>query len=189
MHKLPKEQRVARATKASLAALGSSAVAKKRVERVNKYGPAWDKVYSTMQGAKRRCTLTTDAGYKNYGGRGICFLFTSITEATQWVLDNLGAPFEGASIDRIDNDRHYEPGNLRWATRTEQARNKRAYKRGEAGERIRRIQQIRQDLTYETIRQWIKLGRTDDEIINRRKHLGCGSVRHKELRTEESVHG
>lgn len=121
-------------------------------------------------GAKQRCTNAKAVGYENYGGRGIKFLFDTPTSMAEWVYTNLGdRPSHNHSIDRIDNNRHYEAGNLRWATRAEQNANKRAYKVGPLGERIKRLQAIRQDYCYETIRGLIKQGLSDDEIISRRK--------------------
>jgi hypothetical protein len=128
-------------------------------------------VYRALNGASSRCNNVNDEAYSNYGGRGIAFAFANPTDATKWVLDNLGPkPSPQHSIDRIDNSRHYEPGNLRWATRSEQARNKRAYKRSQQGEVIRRIQAIRGDITYECVRNWLKKGLTEEQIINRRKY-------------------
>jgi hypothetical protein len=60
-------------------------------------------------------------GYQNYGGRGIKFLFTSFE---QWFAE-LGHRPLGETIDRIDNDGHYEPGNVKWSTRSEQNSNQR----------------------------------------------------------------
>lgn len=138
----------------------------------NKYGEKeYKQVCSIMVGAKQRCNNPNCTSYSNYGGRGIQFMFPSLRSAIEWVLDNLGirpSPFH--SIDRIDNNRHYEPGNLRWATRMEQARNKRVYKRTNNGERILAIKKLRPDLTYETIRIWIIQGYSNDEIINRKKY-------------------
>lgn len=126
-------------------------------------------------GAKQRCNNKNYIGYENYGGRGIKFLFDSPTAMAEWIYFNLGdKPSKDHSIDRIDNNRHYEPGNLRWATRAEQNSNKRAYKVGAAGERIRRLQEARPDYCYETIRSLIKQGLTDEEIIARVKWDGCG---------------
>lgn len=174
MLKYSKAERVQIAKKASLAA--AIALSEKEHPYWDKYGKTEYKVISnTLRGAKQRCTNANSIGYSNYGGRGIEFKFTSIREATEWTLDNLGirpSPFH--SLDRIDNNRHYEPGNLRWATRAEQARNKRAYKRTENGKRIKALKQLRPDLTYETIRLWIVNGLTDEEITNRRKYARAG---------------
>lgn len=124
-------------------------------------------VRQTMIGAKGRCCRA----HPDYGGRGIQFLFPDILAATTWVLENLGPrPSKKHSMDRIDNDAHYEPGNLRWATRQEQARNKRVYKRSKQGELIRQVQVVRPDLNYETVRGWIFQGMDYETIIRRRKY-------------------
>lgn len=72
------------------------------------------------KGAKRRCA---DPTYGNYGGRGIKFLFKSFSE----FYAHIGPRPEGMTLDRIDNDGHYEIGNVRWATRSQQNRNRRGH--------------------------------------------------------------
>lgn len=125
-------------------------------------------VRTTMSGAKGRCTNSNDVAYKHYGGRGIEFRFDTVEQASDWVIANIGyRPSSKHSIDRIDVNGHFEAGNLRWATRIEQANNKRAYQRGVVGERIRQIQIKRPDLCYETIRHAIKQGYSNEQIINK----------------------
>jgi hypothetical protein len=169
---VPKEVRVAVATKASVAAAKTLAKTMQDDPLRAQFGDAVVvALHKKGISAKQRCTNENNVGHKNYGGRGIKFMFLTPRAFAEWVLVNLGPPpTTGHSLDRIDNDRHYEPGNLRWATRLEQARNRRAYKRSAAGERIRTLQKARPDLTYETLRMWIKQGAADDEILQRRKH-------------------
>jgi hypothetical protein len=85
---------------------------------------------------KVRCCSKAAPNYKYYGGRGIRFDFNSIQEAVQWVKDNIGPRPAHKQIDRIDNERHYEPGNLRWATKSEQMFNRRHWEWSDAA-RIR----------------------------------------------------
>jgi hypothetical protein len=124
-------------------------------------------VVSSMRG---RCVCATSRGWKNYGGRGIEFRFGTVEEAVRWITTNLGPrPSQQHSIDRIDNNKHYEPGNLRWATRQQQGQNKRSYARKEIGERIRQLQARNVPFVYETLRTFIKKGLSDADIINKRK--------------------
>jgi len=171
MRRVPQDTRIAIATAASYAA-AVAVVAKVKADPLRrKFGDAVDIVRRLGVGAKQRCTNANCAHYANYGGRGIEFRFPSMRAFAEWVLLNLGPrPSAAHSLDRIDNMRHYEPGNLRWATRSEQARNKRVYKRTANGERIRALHTLRPDLTYETLRTWIKQGATDEQILQREKY-------------------
>lgn len=80
--------------------------------------PKW--LYSRMQGAELRCKNPNNKMYKNYGGRGIQFRFKNPLEASIYVKNHLGLD-KTKQIDRIDNDGHYEPGNLRLSTNIQNA--------------------------------------------------------------------
>jgi hypothetical protein len=77
---------------------------------------------------RTRCHNPKNAAYRYYGGRGIkvCERWNAFTN----FLADMGAkPSAAHSLDRIENDGDYEPGNCKWATRSEQQRNKRAHGR------------------------------------------------------------
>lgn len=78
---------------------------------------------------KFRTQNKTSNSYKNYGARGIKMFGAWIEDYnafSKYVLETLGDRPEEASIDRIDNEKGYEPGNIRWATAEVQGQNRRS---------------------------------------------------------------
>lgn len=81
--------------------------------------------YRAYIDAKSRCNNPNSRRYYTHGGRSIKFLFNSFDE----FFAAVGHRPDGMTLDRIDNDGHYEAGNLRWATPSQQVSNRRRYTR------------------------------------------------------------
>lgn len=86
-------------------------------------------LYWIYHDAKRRCLNPLHNRYKDYGGRGIQFKFSSFEE---W-LDYMGPRPTDYELDRKNNNGHYEVGNVRWCSFSDQQKNKRIYKNNTSG--------------------------------------------------------
>jgi hypothetical protein len=98
-----------------------------RLENATLHGCARDgkntAAYKCWAGMKNRCNSRSNTAYRHYGGRGIkvCDRWMSFKA----FLEDMGEPPPGGTIDRINNDGNYAPGNCRWLTMKGQANNKR----------------------------------------------------------------
>jgi len=91
--------------------------------RIGRLTPA----YISWRDAKERCSNPRKRTYALYGGRGIRMCNEWLNDFGAF-LHHMGERPEGHSLDRIDGNGHYEPGNCRWATQREQMNNVRQNK-------------------------------------------------------------
>jgi hypothetical protein len=87
------------------------------------HGLTHTRAYIAWRDMLRRCRNPNRPDFRNYGGRGI-------TVCERWLnfpafFQDMGQPPAGLSLDRINNDGNYEPGNCRWADSLTQANNRR----------------------------------------------------------------
>lgn len=85
------------------------------------------RTWNSWYNMRSRCTYSNHPQWGDYGGRGI-------KVCSRWMkfenfLEDMGECPDGLTIERLDNDRGYEPGNCAWKTRTVQGRNKRNNRR------------------------------------------------------------
>jgi hypothetical protein len=117
--------------------------------------------YDSWNKAKERCTRVDGPDYPNYGGRGITF-FEDWKKDFKKFLEYMGPkPSPYHSLDRWPNQNgNYEPGNLRWATPKEQARN------------TRRNSLITYEGQTKTLAEWAERLGVDGTVISRRIKRG-----------------
>ena len=131
--------------------------------------PKW--LYARVNGMVQRCRNPKNHGFADYGGRGIEFRFASVSEGCLWIQSNLGLQRE-CQLDRINNDGHYEPGNLRWSTPRQNASHTR--KRAIAP-LFHQFRAEHPEVRYadSTLSHLLGLGLTFDQIVERWAKPSC----------------
>jgi len=118
--------------------------------------PEW-KAWKSM---RERCANPHAKSWDRYGGRGIRVCDRWAKSFTEFFADMGFRPSAAHSLDRIDNDGNYEPGNCRWATRTEQQNNTRKIRRITFRGQIKSASEWNDDLGFpkELIQQRLRRG-------------------------------
>ena len=129
-----------------------------------KHGLARHPLYPHYAAMVDRCTSESNKGWKDYGGRGIrvCSEWMDANNGLALFISHMGEKPKGrrVSIDRIDNDGDYKPGNVRWATPKLQGSNR----------RTNRLLTI--DGVARTVSQWAELKGISRRVIFTRLDLG-----------------
>lgn len=134
------------------------------------------KLYQVWTGMKQRCQNENYEGFHNYGGRGIsvCNSWQVFESFYDWASVN--AYSQGLWLDRLDNDKNYEPSNCRWVTPKSSSRNKResifvtAF--GETKHLLDWLNDERCVAAYGVIRRRIKNGIDPEEALTKRRLRG-----------------
>ena len=106
------------------------------------HGKRYTKLYNIWRGMKKRCSCKNRKDYIRYGGRGVRVqenwvksyedFEKYVTSLESYDAEKIGGK-NGLSLDRIDNNGDYAEGNLRWATKSEQAINRGMMKNNTTG--------------------------------------------------------
>lgn len=123
--------------------------------------------YRAWQQMRLRCTDPEHAAWDDYGGRGVTVCVEWVEDVAAFIAHIGRKPSRQHELDRIDNDKGYEPGNVRWVLRPENARNRRSTRWLDAhGERLPAITWAeRTGIPVQTIYTRLKLGWTDERAV------------------------
>lgn len=129
------------------------------IKRNLTHGKAASREYSAWLGMWRRCSNPKSTDWESYGGRGIG-VFPNWEEFINFYADMGDRPSELHTLERLDNDADYGPGNCVWATRKVQGRNKRNVPRFEFNGQLKSVAEWAEDYKIhpETLRNRIRRG-------------------------------
>ena len=122
--------------------------------------PQW--LYKRLTAAKQRCENPRDRGFKNYGARGIKFAFSRVNAAGLYLIETFGLPSRALEIDRIDTNKDYAAGNLRFVEHSINCINQRRCV-------LTDFQQQYWPYAYTTTIKKLSQGKTRGEIIEEAK--------------------
>jgi hypothetical protein len=128
-----------------------------------------------------RCNSDIDRYRRNYKDRGIAVCERWRNSFTAFLADVGKKPGKGFTFDRIDNDKGYEPGNVRWTTQSRQMRNTRLTRMLNVNGTTKSIADWADDygLEIETIKSRIKLGWPTDRLLSPAKYSSQALVKYK----------
>lgn len=143
-------------------------------ERNTKHGMARCPEYLSWVSMIQRCHNEQATGYHNYGGRGICVCPAWRSSFKAFFRDMGSRPSPQHTLDRINNDGNYDPGNCRWATASEQKRNSRAAKLLTHNGQTKTIVAWAEDLGVSRflIRKRIAAGWSAEDALTKPSHRG-----------------
>ena len=124
------------------------------------HGASYSPEYKAWVGMLDRCSSTHVSYYSRYKNRGITVCAEWKQSFIRFLADVGHRPSPAHSLDRIDNEGHYTPCNVRWATRHEQANNTRTNRRVAWRGRVQTIAQWSRELNIcdGTLRKRFQLG-------------------------------
>lgn len=131
------------------------------------------KTYRTWLGIKARCSNPTNVDFHRYGARGINVCQAWDESFEQFLADMGQHPGGDLSIDRIDVNGNYEPGNCRWATPKEQANNRRSAVRFEYQGRVMSVPDLAAiaGVSVDCMYQRLRVGhKTPEQAVSFRRY-------------------
>lgn len=132
-----------------------------------KHGMSDTDEFKIWTGILTRCLNKNSQAYSSYGAKGID-ICDRWKESFESFFNDMGhRPSKNHSIDRIDNEKGYSPSNCRWATKLEQARNKRRTLKAELNGELKPITQIAEEhgVTASSVRYRFSRGKTGRGLI------------------------
>lgn len=140
-------------------------IAKKAGERTRTHGMTRTPEHRTWSGMLQRCRDKNCKDYARYGAKGISVCERWADSFSAFLEDMGQKPSPEHSIDRIDPFGNYEPGNCRWATASEQQRNKRGFKRAVI------------DGVSRSVAEWTRVLGMSEQTVRGRIQRGWDAVR------------
>lgn len=135
-------------------------------ETHTKHGMHATPTWHAWKDMKARCSNPNLPNYQSYGGRGITVCERWRT-SFQNFLQDMGVRPDEMTIERIDNNGNYEPGNCRWATRFEQASNTRRNRFVEIAGQRKTVSQLAREIgvSRHFVRDRLNRGMTPEQVV------------------------
>lgn len=134
-----------------------------------KHGMSKSAEYNAFLNMIDRCENKNYHNYEKYGGRGITVCKEWRHSFDRFYADMGPRPSKDHSLDRINNDGNYEPGNCRWATRIEQLSNRSVTMFAEVDGAMVPVSELARQagMKYETLAMRLKLGWSIEDAMKR----------------------